>query len=73
MTLNATTNPEAKTKKVIANTSIIYRDLTKHAPHNPRERIAGFAIASTILRSRLLRRFPELPKQFGDLRVAHLF
>jgi hypothetical protein len=28
------------------NTSIIDRDLTKQAPHSPRERIAGFAIAS---------------------------
>src|ERR1017187_5104479 len=28
------------------NTSIINRDLTKQAPHSPRERIAGFAIAS---------------------------
>jgi hypothetical protein len=28
------------------NTPIIARDLTKQAPHSPRERIAGFAIAS---------------------------
>ena len=28
------------------NTPIIDRDLTKQAPHSPRERIAGFAIAS---------------------------
>jgi hypothetical protein len=28
------------------NTPIITRDLTKQAPHSPRERIAGFAIAS---------------------------
>ena len=28
------------------NTPIIARDLTKQAPHTPRERIAGFAIAS---------------------------
>jgi len=28
------------------NTTIIDRDLTKQAPHSPRERIAGFAIAS---------------------------
>ena len=28
------------------NTPIIARDLTKKAPHSPRERIAGFAIAS---------------------------
>jgi hypothetical protein len=28
------------------NTSIIARDLTKQAPHSPRERIAGFALAS---------------------------
>jgi uncharacterized protein DUF5069 len=28
------------------NTPIIDRDLTKAAPHSPRERIAGFAIAS---------------------------
>jgi hypothetical protein len=28
------------------NTSIIDRDLTKQAPHSPRERITGFAIAS---------------------------
>jgi hypothetical protein len=28
------------------NTSIVDRDLTKQAPHSPRERIAGFAIAS---------------------------
>ncbi len=28
------------------NTPIIDRDLTKEAPHSPRERIAGFAIAS---------------------------
>jgi uncharacterized protein DUF5069 len=28
------------------NTPMIVRDLTKHAPHSPRERIAGFAIAS---------------------------
>jgi len=28
------------------NTLIIDRDLTKQAPHSPRERIAGFAIAS---------------------------
>jgi hypothetical protein len=28
------------------NTAIIPRDLTKQAPHSPRERIAGFAIAS---------------------------
>ena len=27
------------------NTSIIDRDLTKQAPHSPRERLAGFAIA----------------------------
>jgi Domain of unknown function (DUF5069) len=30
----------------IMNTLIIDRDLTKQAPHSPRERIAGFAIAS---------------------------
>jgi hypothetical protein len=28
------------------NTPIIARDLTKQAPHSPRERVAGFAIAS---------------------------
>lgn len=28
------------------NTRIIDRDLTKQAPHSPRERISGFAIAS---------------------------
>ena len=28
------------------NTPIIDRDLTQQAPHSPRERIAGFAIAS---------------------------
>ena len=28
------------------NTPIVDRDLTKQAPHSPRERIAGFAIAS---------------------------
>jgi uncharacterized protein DUF5069 len=28
------------------NTAIIVRDLTKQAPHSPRERIAGFVIAS---------------------------
>jgi len=28
------------------NTPIIARDLTKQAPHSPRERLAGFAIAS---------------------------
>ena len=28
------------------NTPIIDRDLTKQAPHSPRERLAGFAIAS---------------------------
>jgi hypothetical protein len=28
------------------NTPIVDRDLTKEAPHSPRERIAGFAIAS---------------------------
>ena len=28
------------------NTPILARDLTKQAPHSPRERIAGFAIAS---------------------------
>jgi hypothetical protein len=28
------------------NTPIIYRDLARQAPHSPRERIAGFAIAS---------------------------
>jgi hypothetical protein len=28
------------------NTPIVARDLTKEAPHSPRERIAGFAIAS---------------------------
>jgi uncharacterized protein DUF5069 len=28
------------------NTPIIDRDLTKQAPHSPRERVAGFAIAS---------------------------
>ena len=28
------------------NTPITARDLTKQAPHSPRERIAGFAIAS---------------------------
>ena len=28
------------------NTTIIARDLSKQAPHSPRERIAGFAIAS---------------------------
>lgn len=28
------------------STPIIDRDLTKHAPHSPRERIGGFAIAS---------------------------
>ena len=28
------------------NTPIIARDLTKEAPHSPRERVAGFAIAS---------------------------
>jgi len=27
------------------NTPIIARDLTKEAPHSPRERLAGFAIA----------------------------
>ena len=31
------------------NTSIIDRDLTKQAPHSPRDRIAGFAIASRTL------------------------
>jgi hypothetical protein len=30
----------------ILNTPILVRDLTKQAPHSPRERIAGFAIAS---------------------------
>src|ERR1700685_942168 len=30
----------------IMNTPIIARDLTKQAPHSPRERIAGFAIAN---------------------------
>jgi len=28
------------------NTPIVARDLTKQAPHSPRERVAGFAIAS---------------------------
>ncbi len=28
------------------NTTIIARDLTRHAPHSPRERLAGFAIAN---------------------------
>ena len=28
------------------NTAIIARDLAKQAPHSPRERLAGFAIAS---------------------------
>ena len=28
------------------NTPVVARDLTKQAPHSPRERIAGFAIAS---------------------------
>ena len=28
------------------NTPIITRDLTKQAPHSPRDRIGGFAIAS---------------------------
>lgn len=28
------------------NTPIVYRDLTKQAPHSPRNRIAGFVIAS---------------------------
>jgi hypothetical protein len=27
------------------NTPIVARDLTKQAPHSPRERIAGFVIA----------------------------
>jgi hypothetical protein len=31
------------------NTSIIDRDLRKQAPHSPRDRIAGFAIASRTL------------------------
>jgi hypothetical protein len=31
------------------NTPIIDRDLTKQSPHSPRERIAGFAIASRIV------------------------
>ena len=34
-----------KTKETNMSTTIIDRDLTKQAPHSPRERIAGFAIA----------------------------
>jgi hypothetical protein len=30
----------------IMNTPIVTRDLTKQAPHSPRERLAGFAIVS---------------------------
>ena len=35
-----------KENNKIMTTPIITRDLTKQAPHSPRERIAGFAIAS---------------------------
>ena len=31
------------------NTPIIARDLTKQAPHSPRERLAGFAIANRVV------------------------
>jgi hypothetical protein len=37
--------PNRENNKIM-NTPIIARDLTKQAPHSPRERIAGFAIAS---------------------------
>jgi hypothetical protein len=43
--INADFKPN-QTKNKNMNTPIIDRDLTKQAPHSPRERVAGFAIAS---------------------------
>jgi hypothetical protein len=40
------TKQTKRRKKIDMSTPIIDRDLTKQAPHSPRERIGGFAIAS---------------------------
>jgi hypothetical protein len=37
---------KADQKNIIMSTPILDRDLTKQAPHSPRDRVAGFAVAS---------------------------
>src|SRR6266550_1245937 len=44
--INMIFTKQIKTKEKHMSTTIIDRDLTKHAPHSPRDHVAGFAIAS---------------------------